>query len=400
MKKLVKTSGAIILLLCMILSLCACEEDSSTGIYELTVASLTDKEFYNGTTYDGLKLEVESTLEYETSDINVVIADDSIIDITFEKKETLFSNYISYNIICKSVGSTTFYFETSDRVVKSEEIEIVVSSNIKSISFIDDSELTFYDWQYDEDLSFEIESNESVSELQNILEFISENPEVATIEYDEDAWLSDRCKIKKVGVGETYVYIRTKDGTVQSEKIKVIVEAEGKEEETVVDTPVDNSRTVYITPTGKKYHYSRSCAGNNAIETTEDSAKYSYDPCKKCVSKQNNGESNQKEAVNENDLYDVQAAVIEFCNQYNTSDRIYGDTIGCFMISATEVTIEHSAGTIPESAYSELSATGNRLLNELVSYIDNNYNFPESITINLEENYWLLDDSYYEDDNL
>lgn len=285
MNKTVKKITAIMLLLCMLFSLCACEEGSSTGIYELTIASLDNKEFYSGTTYDGLKVEVESTMEYETSDINVVIADNSIIDITFEKKETLFSNYISYNIICKSKGTTTFYFETSDKVVKSEEVKIEVLSNIKSISFIDDSELTLYDWQYDEDRSFEIESNESISEPQDILEFISENPEIATIEYDEDAWISDRCKIKKVSAGETYVYIQTKDGTVQSEKIKVIVEAEEPEEdeETVVDTPVDNSRTVYITPTGKKYHYSKSCAGSNAIETTEDSAKYSHDPCKKCA---------------------------------------------------------------------------------------------------------------------
>ena len=129
----------------------------------------------------------------------------------------------------------------------------------------------------------------------------------------------------------------------------------------------------------------------------------SEQPTDKKEPEKNNNESKdnsgQETSVNKNDLYDVQAAVIKFCNQYNTSDRTYGDTIGCFMISATEVTIKHSAGTIPESAYSELSATGNRLLNELVSYIDNNYNFPESITINLEEDYWFLDDSYYEDES-
>ena len=40
---------------------------------------------------------------------------------------------------------------------------------------------------------------------------------------------------------------------------------------------------VYITPTGKKYHYSKDCAGKNAIETDLASAKKSYDPCKKCA---------------------------------------------------------------------------------------------------------------------
>ena len=41
---------------------------------------------------------------------------------------------------------------------------------------------------------------------------------------------------------------------------------------------------VYITPTGKKYHYSKSCAGKNAIATTLSKAKQSYGPCKKCAS--------------------------------------------------------------------------------------------------------------------
>ncbi len=286
MKLTFKKAVCFILSLCMLLCLTACGEGSSTGIYGLTIASLDGKEFFSGATYEDLKVEVDNTLEYETSDVNVVIADNSIIDITFEKKETLFSNYISYNIVCKSTGTTTFYFETSDQVVKSEEVEITVSSNIKSLKFNDTSEITFYDWQYDETRSFEIDSNESVSEPQNVLEFISENPEVATIEYDEDAWISDRCIIKKVGVGETYVYIQTKDKTIKSEKIKIIIEEEEPEEEIdspVDDTPVDNSRTVYVTPYGKKYHYSKSCAGSNASETTEDSARGIYDPCKKCA---------------------------------------------------------------------------------------------------------------------
>lgn len=296
-----KKIAAIGLVLCMVFSLCSCGEGPSTGsstssstgpstgpstkIDKLTAASLDDKAFYSGTTYDGLKVEVGNTAEYELGDVNVVIADHSVIDITLEKKEVLPSNYISYSIVCKSPGTTSFYFETSDKLVKSEEVEIAVLSNIQSIRFTDASELTFYDWQDTEDRLFEIESNENVSEPQNTLEFISENPDVATIAYDGDAWPDDCCKIKKVGTGETYVYIQTKDGTVQSEKIKVIVAAEApaEEEEAAADTPVDNSRTVYITPTGKKYHYRKSCAGSNAIETTENTAKSSYDPCKKCA---------------------------------------------------------------------------------------------------------------------
>lgn len=121
---------------------------------------------------------------------------------------------------------------------------------------------------------------------------MSENPEIVTFEYDTDSWVSGYGIIKAVGAGETYIYIQTKDGSVQSQKVKIIVPEEETEtyynddvveEDYEYDEPEDNSRTVYITPTGKKYHYSKSCAGKNAISTSENDASSSYDPCKKCA---------------------------------------------------------------------------------------------------------------------
>ncbi len=41
--------------------------------------------------------------------------------------------------------------------------------------------------------------------------------------------------------------------------------------------------TVYVTPTGKRYHYSAACAGKNAIPTTLSEASARFTPCKKCV---------------------------------------------------------------------------------------------------------------------
>lgn len=41
--------------------------------------------------------------------------------------------------------------------------------------------------------------------------------------------------------------------------------------------------TVYITPTGSKYHYSKDCAGKNAIKKNLSEVKGSYNPCKKCA---------------------------------------------------------------------------------------------------------------------
>lgn len=43
--------------------------------------------------------------------------------------------------------------------------------------------------------------------------------------------------------------------------------------------------TVYITPSGQKYHLSKSCAGANATPVSYDEAILSRTPCKKCAVK-------------------------------------------------------------------------------------------------------------------
>lgn len=46
----------------------------------------------------------------------------------------------------------------------------------------------------------------------------------------------------------------------------------------------DSSRTVYITPTGKRYHYRSTCGGKNSTSTTLNNAKArGLTPCKKCA---------------------------------------------------------------------------------------------------------------------
>lgn len=115
------------------------------------------------------------------------------------------------------------------------------------------------------------------------------------------------------GPGTTTMHIETIDGVIQSNEITVEVigeratlvdmedetettetttqtttetttaETTTRETTTEEETTKDTSRTVYITPTGEKYHYSKSCAGENAIETTLNEVKDRYDPCKKCA---------------------------------------------------------------------------------------------------------------------
>ena len=46
-----------------------------------------------------------------------------------------------------------------------------------------------------------------------------------------------------------------------------------------------SSKTVYITPSGKRWHLNENCAGKNAMATTlEKAEEKSLTPCKKCAS--------------------------------------------------------------------------------------------------------------------
>ena len=79
-----------------------------------------------------------------------------------------------------------------------------------------------------------------------------------------------------LSVGESTFYLKDKNSDARSCDITITVEE--KEEE------VDNSRTVYVNYSGDKYHYSKSCAGTSAYETTLNKAKASYkEPCSKCA---------------------------------------------------------------------------------------------------------------------
>lgn len=52
----------------------------------------------------------------------------------------------------------------------------------------------------------------------------------------------------------------------------------------VAEIDKDNSPTAYITPSGKRYHLSQSCAGENAIKTTiAEASDKGYTPCMNCA---------------------------------------------------------------------------------------------------------------------
>ncbi len=69
----------------------------------------------------------------------------------------------------------------------------------------------------------------------------------------------------------------TRTTATTTEAIPVITRAPETDPEPV-------SRTVYITPTGKRYHYRSTCGGKNSYAVTLDEAiADGFTPCKKCA---------------------------------------------------------------------------------------------------------------------
>ena len=297
MKNTLKKLLSIVLAVSFIFLLSACEEPvkSETGIKSLSLEDLSDKEFYVGVKYGSYELSVICYNEYDENSINLVIEDDTIIDVTYKYTDTIWFTGYEFDINCLKPGTTSFYFETIDSIIKSDTFEITVKENVTSVSFDETDDITIYSWQDNESIEFDYESAHSITEIHNVFSFVSENPDVVNFRYDYDGSIfSDYGIITPVNPGETYIYIQTLDGSIKSQKIKVIVPGEEPEvedndvDENIEDNnyeeePQENSVTVYITPTGKKYHYSSACAGKNAMERDLSDVEGSYGPCKKCA---------------------------------------------------------------------------------------------------------------------
>lgn len=113
------------------------------------------------------------------------------------------------------------------------------------------------------------------------IELVVENPDVAKCLVQDVYNVAGKRLIKisyrGMAVGETTLYVKDKNSEKTSDVIHLtVIEKESP--------PEDNSRQVYITLTGDKYHYSKSCAGKNAgVSTLNKAQNLGKEPCSKCA---------------------------------------------------------------------------------------------------------------------
>lgn len=237
------------------------------------------------------------TIAHGTTDVYTSVLNRDNHTIMFVNTD---NNSISNEVRLKINKQETLKFKITCNIdeIKVETIAGTVDIQVTSIELTSSSDITFYDLNSTESkkyFSVETDSDNSIiTNYDEFVDFVSDNPNIATIRYDENSMYYPSVIISPISPGETYVYIQSKDKKIKSEKVKVVVGKIEKtepilEEKTTIaaydetTTEKNSGITVYITPTGEKYHYSKSCAGKNAIEKDLNDVQGIYDPCKKCA---------------------------------------------------------------------------------------------------------------------
>lgn len=115
--------------------------------------------------------------------------------------------------------------------------------------------------------------------------------ETTAEETDTEITTAEVTTAEETTTESTTAEVTTAEETTSEETTAERTTAENTAVETTVkETTTDkgevttaHGRTVYITPSGKRYHYSESCAGKNAIEKKLDEIPSKYTPCQKCA---------------------------------------------------------------------------------------------------------------------
>ena len=214
--------GVFLSLLLIISSLlvAGCDLGGITGLNIIAPAQI---DLFEGDITENMTVEVTTNGDWKRADIKAVVVNDSIVRVEYKKNLTN-KNTASFKISALKPGSTSIFFETSDGKVRSNILTINVSAMNVSLEFIDSEEVVLCGLDARADLRFTVVKNGDTVEIPDDIDLVSENPDVVTVTYryvDGHAV----CSVTPVSYGETFIYVQSLDGTAQSQKIKVTVDA-------------------------------------------------------------------------------------------------------------------------------------------------------------------------------
>ena len=222
----------------------------------LDIKTASQISLFTNETVDDMTVKVAADGKWSISDVNVVIADESIIKINYAKDSS--DKYaINFKIKGLREGITSFFFETTDRSVRSNVIIVSVGPAYTSIEFKDPDlkEIAIRGLADSADVSFQVCRGEKVIECPVDVQIISENPEVVEIVYIGNSGGYDVCSIVPRSYGGTYIYLQSPDGEIKTERIRVIV-IYGEEEDP----------NYFVLNTGTKKIHNYGCHYTNKLD--------------------------------------------------------------------------------------------------------------------------------------
>lgn len=177
---------------------------------------------------------------FSVNDISFVSEDESIADVKYSVTDR--NRYVCYKVVAKNAGDTDIYFTANDGDTVSAKIKVTVLSGAPETS----NNLTT-EGIYTDDLA---EVSAEVSQTSASGQGQDEPSES---------------------------YTDTAQPPVAASETTDVSATEQPSSETKGDM-------VYVSPSGIRYHYSKSCAGKNAYSVTKASAiQNGKTPCKKCA---------------------------------------------------------------------------------------------------------------------
>lgn len=225
--------------------------ETSVGTEVLVRADdLTPVTLFPGETYTDHCIVSEGLLQSSTYFCSS--EDASVASISCDTFDS--AQYLYYTITGDAVGQTRVFLHLQEKsgVIHTIAISVCVTAddtNVKSEGVLESTTATTSEFSSEED------SMGALSDTQASLPQGSEE-----------------------GVSDGFI---SNDAENDAELDEFQTEGTQGASDAVVLEPKDG--VVYITPSGEKYHFSRSCAGKNAIETTLDAVQGIREPCKKCV---------------------------------------------------------------------------------------------------------------------
>lgn len=194
--------------------------------------------------------------DFQLDDVVFKNKNEKVAKLSFLKIERL--HYVFYTVEALTEGETYIWFETENGSVSSDMIRISVGKN-------------------------SLPTPESTAESENTTETEGttqpESDTETTGTTVSTGTYTNSTTESSTDFSESMVNTTGKSDST-SETAKPNEESATKETSSQANT---NSQIVYITPTGKRYHFKASCAGKNAIKTTLEEAKATKTPCKKCA---------------------------------------------------------------------------------------------------------------------